>query len=452
MRAAPLLIALGLISLVVTPTARAQPTAFVEGVHALANASTLTGTARDDAIRAAALRLDGALKAWDRRLDQLEAQVARDVPTATADAARRLHVELGLAYRLRGRLTDALAAFERAAARQPTADVHVLRALTLEAAGRPGDASDAFVAAWRLDGTSRVTAYLVAQRATAASVDDRARARAGLLAAYARLDLAAPAAASPPFPVLDVIPDAWSRTPVVGDAATSETFALLHASRLDAAVATLANAGASPTRAADPPRERFARGQRYEAENRLGDARREYEAAMPGVLAGRSPIWVGLGRLAQVDGDGHAAIAALEQAARLTPNDPQVHQELADALASQSRRDDAQAELMAALLIDPRYAPAHAGLGSLYLDAGRPSEAVTALTRALELMPARYQTRYTLARALERAGRPGDAARERALFEKARLDSLAQRRRIMASDLEKEDAVRRGATGEGGAK
>jgi tetratricopeptide (TPR) repeat protein len=436
MRIASLGCGLFLSACLLPSTADAQPEAFQQVVRELAALSSAAGQPGGDVVRAVAGRLRGTLTEWDRAL-------------RTTPASR---VETGLAYRRRGRLLDALREFDAAALEQPgRADVQVLRALTLEAAGRLPESAQAFVDAWSLDAANPVTVYYVAQRATNAGTAERTRARTRLLAFYTTIDAAPPRAA--PFMVLEAVPDTLSQLPVLGDALTSEAFALLRAGRLDDAVTALERAATTPLpTAAASPRAHFARGQRYEAENRVADARREYEATLAGVLAGRSAIFIGLGRLAQVDGDPAAAVAALEQAVRLTPNDPLAHRELADAYASQSRRDEAMAELMAALLIDPRDALAHAAVGSLYLDAGRPADAVTALTRALALRPARYQTRYTLARALDQVGRGEDAARERALFEKARLESLARRKRIMASEREQEDAVRRRQGPEGDAK
>jgi tetratricopeptide (TPR) repeat protein len=417
------LVALALVS---PPRADAQIGEFQNGVRELVRAASLDASEASTARRAGATRLRAALTEWDRQLGTMHGS----------------HVEMGLAYYQRGRLADALRELDAAATERPaTSEVQLLRALTLEVAGRRSEAAEAFVAAWTVDRDNPIAAYYVAQRAAGAAMTDRVRARARLLEAYAALDAAS--AQTTPFPMLEAVSDTLSQAPVLGDTVTSEAFALLRARRFDDAVAMLERDAPPVTGAASRPREHFARGQRNEADNRIAEARREYEAALTGVLAGRAAIFIGLGRLAQVDGDGTAAIDALEQAVRLTPNDPLAHRELADAYASHLQPDEAMAELMAALLIAPRDAMAHAAIGGLYLDIGRAADAVAALTRALALMPARYQARYTLARALDQLGRTEDAARERALFEKARLDGLAQRKRIMAAERDHADEVRR---------
>jgi tetratricopeptide (TPR) repeat protein len=246
---------------------------------------------------------------------------------------------------------------------------------------------------------------------------------------------------------VDAIPDVLSRSPMVADETTADAFALLRAGRFDAAIASLARAVSStPTASADSPAAHAARGHAAELEGRITDARREYEAALPGTLAGRAALYVGLARLAQVDGDPPAAIAAFTHATRIDPNDPNVHKELALALPPQQPGDDALGEAVAALLIDPRDAQAHAIVGQVDLDAGRTADAVIALTRALDLSPGRYETHYTLATAFTRLGRTADAAHERELFERGRLEALERRRQQIAHEVERAESVRRGAS------
>ena len=81
-----------------------------------------------------------------------------------------------------------------------------------------------------------------------------------------------------------------------------------------------------------------------------------------------------------------------------------MHKYLAGALLQQDRADEAFVEFVAALLIDPRDADAHAGIGQIHLNAGRDDEAVTALRRAVELSPDHTEARYALATALMRLG------------------------------------------------
>jgi tetratricopeptide (TPR) repeat protein len=418
--------------------AYAQLETFVQAVRDLTEATVKAEPTRSNDVRNAVNRMAAALAAWDRNISGLEARVARDIQGAPDQRAYELHVQLGVTYRARGRRADALREFDAAATLKPSAsDLQQLRALTLEAAGRPEEAGQAFLAAWNLDVRNPVKAYHVAGRPGAASAADRDRARQLLTDTYRRLDAAAARPAAAPFVLLGVITDNLSRTPIVADHAAAEGFALLAAENYSSGVAALERADrASPVNTEDSPVAHFARAQRAEVENRVADARREYQAALAGALAGRSTLLVAIARLEQVEGHLDSAIAALTQAVRLNPNDPDTRRELADAYFAQGRTDDAFCELMAAVLIDPRDAQVHAAIGQVYLDTGRNEEAVTAFNRALALKPERYETRYALATAFTRLGRSTDAAREFDLFEHARRQKLDDRRRDIAREVE----------------
>ena len=447
MRARLLLVIGVTVTLTLRPsTAHAQMETFVQAVRELAEATGKPEPSRSNDIRTAANRMGTALVEWDRRIRALEARVDREIPGAPNQRAHRLHVELGVAYRARGRIGDALREFDAAVALQPSAsDLQVLRALTLESAGRSGEAGKAFRAAWNLDARDPVKAYYVTQRPGAGSAAERDRARALLTDVYRRLGFDATRPAAAPFVTLGVISDNLSRTPVVADEAAFDGFALLSASKYGDAVAALKRAGhATGEKIEDSPLAHFSRGQRDEAQNRVADARREYRAALAGALVGRSVLYVGIARLAQVEGDLAGAIDAFAQAVRLNPNNPNIHKELASAYAAQGRADDAFCELMAALLIDRRDAQVYAAIGQLYLDAGRHAEAVTAFNRALELMPDRYEIRYALATTYTRLGNTAEAARQLDIFDRLRREALERRRRDIATEVKQEEALRRG--------
>ncbi len=416
--------------------ADAQLRAVIESISDMAEANGRADASRMAALRAATSRLEIALARWDREIADLDAVVSRDSRTAADDRAYQLHVQLGVAYRARGRRADALREFDAAAALKPSAsDLHVLRALTFEADGRIEEARRAFLLAWLGAPRDPVKAYYVAARMGAERAAERDRARATLTEAYRDLSVNGAPPAVPPFVVLDAVPDSLARVPVVGDQTTAPGFALLAAGRFREGITAIERLDrATPNQPGDSPLAHFAAGRRDEAENRVADARREYEAALSGTLVGRSALLIGIARLAQVDGDAAAASEALTRASRLTPNDPLVHRELADAYIVQGRTEDAFCELMAALLIDPRDGQIHAAIGQLYLDAGRNDEAVKAFERAIQLTPDRYETRYALATALTRLGRSDEAARQLEIFERVRREKLDERRHAIAAE------------------
>jgi tetratricopeptide (TPR) repeat protein len=446
-------------ALVLRPTAaHAQLDAFVQSVRELAVAAGQAEPARSNDIHAAARKMRTAVVEWDRNILALEARVARELPGAATPRAYALHVELGVTFRARGRHTDALREFDAAAALKPSAaDLHLLRALTFEATGRPGEAASAFRAAWASDPRDAVKAYYVARRPGTENTADQALARRQLTDTYQRLGTTGARPAAAPFLTLDALADTLSRTPIVADEAAEEGFALLGAGRFGEAAASLERmVGTSGEARGNSALAHFARGQRDEGEARVASARREYQAALPRVLLGRASLLVGIGRLAQVDGDLAGAIDAFDKAARLDPNNPGIRRELAGAYAAHGRTDDAFGELLAALLIDSRDGQAHAGIGQLYLDAGRDAEAVNAFNRALELLPDRYETRYALATAYTRLGRTAEAAREFEVFERVRREKLDERRRDIAREVEqqerRDEAPRSPAPNQGGGR
>lgn len=434
--------------------AHAQMESFVQTVRELAEAAGQPEPARSNGIHSAANRMETALVEWDRNILALEARAGRAVSGTPDQAASQLHVELGVAYRTRGRVVETLREFDAALALRPSAsDVQLLRALTLEGLGRFEEAGKAFRAAWALDARNAVKAYYVAQRPGAGSAADRSRARALLTDTYRSFARDAARPPATPFMALGAVPDNLSRTPVVADNATVEGFALLRAGQYYDAVAALRRAGPEKgDRAGDSPLANFARGQRDEAQNRVADARREYHAALAGTLLGRNVLLVGMARLAQVEGDLAGAIDAFVQAAQLSPNDPNIHKELAGTYAAEGRADDAFCELMAALLINPRDAQVHAAIGQLYLDGGRITDAVAAFNRALELMPDRYEIRHALATAHTRLGNTAEAARQFEIFDRFRREALERRRRDIANEVEQEEALRRGVPDQGGGR
>src|SRR6185503_15697221 len=138
----------------------AQESAFLAAVQDLATTPSGLAVARD--------RMAAALAEWDRQIRNLEAQV---------DTFQR-HLDLGVMYRRRGRLDEALRQFGAAAALQPGAsDVQLLRALTLEAAGNRTEAARAYQAAWARDLASPVKAYLALRRTSDLDAASGERAR-----------------------------------------------------------------------------------------------------------------------------------------------------------------------------------------------------------------------------------------------------------------------------------
>jgi tetratricopeptide (TPR) repeat protein len=437
---------------ILAPTsAAAQVEAVGASARALVAAAGEPVPNRDEHLASATATFTEALAAWDRALQSFETLAQRELPSASPDRAWRLHVDLGIAYRNRGRLADALNEFDAAASLRSTdADLQWLRAWTLEAAGHSDAAAEAFCAAWRLAPKDPAKAYDALRRGLR-DADERGRALGVLEQTYRQLIAGESHPITPPLAVSDVLPDWASPTPIVGDERTAAGFALLASGRYSEAAVALAQAPQRTGAAADSPLRHFERAQRLEADGQVSEARREYAAALTGALAGRSVIYTAIGRLAQVEGDIPGAIDAYRHAVRLNPGDATMRLELANAIVAQGSIDDAFAEIVGGLLINPSSASLYAGLGQLRLDAGHPDAAIPALTRALELSPDRYELRYALATALARLGRAQEAAVQLERFEHVRRELLERRRLTIQQEVEKEEAIRRGLKGVGAA-
>ena len=184
----------------------------------------------------------------------------------------------------------------------------------------------------------------------------------------------------------------------------------------------------------------------YERVNRFADARREYEQAATTAVAGRSQLLGIVGRLASGAADNAGAIDALTRAVAGDPGNPLWHRLLAGAHLLEDHPDEALAEFAAALRLDPRDAAAHLGVGQIHLNAGRNAEAVAALRRATELNPDLIEAEYALATALTRLGNSRDATRHFEHVEQVQQQRLADRRRQLLLDIQREEAARRGGS------
>ena len=185
----------------------------------------------------------------------------------------------------------------------------------------------------------------------------------------------------------------------------------------------------------------------YERVNRFADARVEYQRAAGAAIAGESQLYGAVGRLADAAADLPEAVDAFAHAVSASPNDPAFHRSLAEVLTQHDRPDEALAEYVGAILINPRDAEALAGIGQLHLNSGKVAEAVTVLRLATDIAPARNEARYTLANALARLGRAEEAAQQFARVERDQQQIIADSRRTLSRDVLKEEAALRVSEG-----
>jgi protein O-GlcNAc transferase len=103
------------------------------------------------------------------------------------------------------------------------------------------------------------------------------------------------------------------------------------------------------------------------------------------------------------------ALPAFQKTAQLMPGEADAHYNLAVALKSLGRLDDAAASYRRALKVKPDYAEAHSNLGNVLKDLGRLDDAVTCYRRALALKPDSADAHNNLGTVLKDLGRLDDA-------------------------------------------
>ena len=186
----------------------------------------------------------------------------------------------------------------------------------------------------------------------------------------------------------------------------------------------------------------------YERLNRFADARAEFERAAAAAVAGQSHLYGTIGRLASGAADLDGAVDALTRAARAEPGNFAWHRLLAGALLHQDRADDALAEFIKALQLNPGDAETNFGIGQIHLNAGRYAEAARAFRRATDASANAIDAQYALATALTRLGNTTEAAGYFERVEQARKLAMASRRRTLSIDALKEEAALKTGAGD----
>jgi len=459
--------------------------AFLASVIDFINAAGDTAADGGVALGAAVDAMSAGLAEWDSRIGRAEAGLASDIGAASPATAARMRTALGAVYLERGRFEAALTQFDLAGALDPSLPTpHVLRGLALDSTARPDEAADAYRRAWERDSASAVNAYqfLRVTRGTAAAADVSAAVDALRAMVEAPRTIAAP---PPAFdlalpPLLPLLDDAMSPSPVIPFAAYADGFALLRQGRYDEAVARFRDAVAADAPGAADARAESARLAAADAHVASGDtesarrALRETLQAYPdsgraswklGTLlqalgdergatealeraAGRAIVGAGglfatLGRLYHRQLDLDAAVAAYERHAALRPDDSAAHYALAEVFRARDDLDSARVEALAAALLDPTTAGPLVMIGQLDAAAGRDDAALGMLRRAVDLAPADPEARYALGRTLVRLGRTDEARRELEVFRRLQSQAMEEeRRRVEQNQSVIDDALK----------
>jgi len=115
-----------------------------------------------------------------------------------------------------------------------------------------------------------------------------------------------------------------------------------------------------------------------------------------------APGWKALGE--SLHAQGQDPLPALERAAHLLPQDPEVHSNLGTALRHRGALCQAIAAFRHAIDLAPQFAVLHGNLGLALLQDGQLPEAVASFRRALELNPALADVHNNLGSALHASG------------------------------------------------
>lgn len=146
-------------------------------------------------------------------------------------------------------------------------------------------------------------------------------------------------------------------------------------------------------------------GQAPEAIELIMQAYEEYRAA-----AELSPESAGLqhsaGMMALAAGDEAAALAHIQKAGRLEPDNPQYPLHEAQILITRRSLDEAEATLARVLAIDPDEPFAHASLAAIALERGDIEKAIELITKARSVDSTNVALRIQEAKIRRRAGQP----------------------------------------------
>ena len=136
------------------------------------------------------------------------------------------------------------------------------------------------------------------------------------------------------------------------------------------------------------------------------------------------PVNVARARLQE--GDVETAVPLLEQALALSPGLARAHYFLGTALRALGRYDEALGQFEAARVQYPRDRVVLNQIGRIHFLERRFDEAVTTFEAVLRIDPEDLQAHYNLMLSHQGGGRPEEAARERALYERFKADEAAQ--------------------------
>ena len=143
----------------------------------------------------------------------------------------------------------------------------------------------------------------------------------------------------------------------------------------------------------------------------------EQAAAFTKEFSRSAVLWNILGAASAQTGQTDSALDAFRQAAKLSPNNSDAHNNMGNALKEQGKLDEAVAAYQRALAIKPDFAEAHNNMGFALQEQDKLDEAIAAYHCALEIKPGYAEAHNNMGAALKGQGKldKAVAAYQRAL-------------------------------------
>jgi Tfp pilus assembly protein PilF len=157
------------------------------------------------------------------------------------------------------------------------------------------------------------------------------------------------------------------------------------------------------------------------------EAIKEYQAAATADPA-FTGVHSGLGFEYWRQGDNKLAEKEFRAELQHFPSDPVSNCILGQILLAESKPEEAETHLQAAIAANPRYLEAFFFLGKTELVLEHPQAAAEALRKAIQIDPNYYQAHYVLGTVLRQLGQTAEAAKEQkiamAIQEKSRTEAI----------------------------
>jgi uncharacterized protein (TIGR02996 family) len=333
--------------------------------------------------------MEAGLRRWDAGLRAYEGAMREQLQGTQPAVASALRMPLGAVLLERGRFDDALREFEEAARLEPQrVDVQMFRGFAYQAAGRPSEATRAFRAAWQIDPTDPIAAYLVARAGVGDGRSTDLQQAIRVISAFQREHLVQDAQRRAPFTTVSLLEESAGNDPEFPPALYVDGFASIRAGKYEEALVLLRAAVAAEPMNADVAlnAQPYVQGILALRGGRPDAAIRELRAVVE-MTPGSSEAHRALGTAFRLDQQYGPSIDQFETAIRLRPDDERPRLALADVLFESGQKDRVEEVLRDAVQAIPGSGTARWKLGQILQTLHRDEEALTVFVEAAGRAP-----------------------------------------------------------------